>query len=103
MFNITHLNPEGLLSFWVAWTQIEAFGSIVIAVLTVLIHTIFAVAIYRDVIRLDHRQRLMIVGPKIWCIATLVGGVMTVGIYWAMHHSRLTPAIATDSTEGMDE
>jgi len=101
MFKISDSNPEGFFSLLAPW-RIGALGSIVTAVLTVLIHIIFAVAIYRDAIRLDHRQRLMIVGPKIWCIATLVGGVMTVGIYWAMHHSRLNPAIATDSTD-MDE
>lgn len=74
-----------------------------VSILTSLVHIVFAVAVYRDAIRLKHSQALAIegVGPTIWCVATLVGGVMTAGIYWAMHHSRLNPKIPTSSsTEG---
>lgn len=72
-----------------------------VSILTAVVHIIFAVAIYRDATRLKHSQALAIagVGPAIWCLATLLGGVITVGIYWAMHHSRLNPAIPTSSTE----
>ena len=72
-----------------------------VTILTVLVHTVFAVAIYRDANRLDHSQALAItgIGPVIWCLATLLGGVITAGVYWAMHHSRLNPAIPTSSAE----
>lgn len=73
----------------------------VIAVLSVLVHVVFAIAVYRDATRLNRSRALAIagVGPAIWCVATLVGGVITVGIYWAMHHSRLNPEIPTSSTD----
>ena len=70
--------------------------SLVIPILTALVHIVFAVAVYRDAKRL---QTLIFLGPVLWCVATLVGGVMTVGIYWAIHHSRLNPAIAVGSTD----
>lgn len=72
-----------------------------VSILTALVHIVFAVAIYRDAARLKRSQALVMagVGPVIWCLATLLGGVVTAGIYWAMHHSRLNPAIPTSSTE----
>ena len=72
-----------------------------VSILTALVHIVFAVAIYRDAARLNRSQALAIggIGPIIWCLATLVGGVITAGIYWAMHHSRLNPKIPTSSTE----
>ena len=76
-------------------------GSIGIAVLASLVHIVFAVAVYRDATQLNRSQALIIagVGPVIWCLATLIGGVITAGIYWAMHHSRLNPAIPAASPE----
>lgn len=72
-----------------------------VSILTSLVHIICAVAVYKDAARLKRRQALAIVGigPAIWCVATLVGGVMTAGIYWVLHHSRLNPAIPASSTE----
>ena len=94
-FNMT---DSGLVGLFSMITMILGPG---IAILTVLVHVAFAVAVYRDANRLNRGQALAIasIGPKIWCLATLVGGVMTAGIYWALHHSRLNPAIPTSSTE----
>ena len=69
------------------------------AILTVLIHIVFAIAVYRDATGLDRTRHLIIAGPAIWCIATLIGGVITAAIYWAMHHSRLNPDIPIDTPE----
>ena len=69
------------------------------SILTVLIHIVFAIAVYRDATRLDRTRALIIVGPGIWCIATLLGSVITAAIYWAMHHSRLNPDVPMASTE----
>ena len=68
-------------------------------ILTVLIHIVFAIAVYRDATRLDRVRTLIIAGPAIWSIATLIGGVITAAIYWAMHHSRLNPDIPIAPTE----
>lgn len=71
------------------WTTVTIFSlwPIGIGVLTVLVHLIFANAVYGDAKQL--RRQPVLVGPTMWFLATLVGGVITAGIYWAMHHSRL--------------
>ena len=76
-----------------ALSSVTVLWGIVGAVLIILVHIVFAIAVYRDAIRLDRVRTLIIVGPGIWGIATLVGGVITAAIYWAMHHSRLNPDI----------
>ena len=96
--NFDIMNPQ-LLNFLTGWSQLAALWAITVAVLTVLIHIVFAVAVYRDATRLDRTRTLIIVGPGIWCIATLLGGVITAAIYWAMHHSRLNPDIPITPTE----
>ena len=97
---------SNLLGFMSQWAQLAALWGIGFAILTVLIHIVFAVAVYRDAIRLDRTRALIIVGPAIWGIATLIGGVITAAIYWAMHHSRLnpdTPIAAIETTETEEE
>ncbi len=96
--NFDIMSPK-FLNFLSGWSQLGALLAIAVAVLTILIHIVFAIAVYRDATRLDRTRNLIIVGPGIWCIATLVGGVITVAIYWAMHHSRLNPDIPIASTE----
>ena len=90
---------SNLLGFLSGWGQLTALCGVGFVILTVLIHIVFAIAVYRDAIRLDRTRALIIVGPGIWCIATLLGGVITAAIYWAMHHSRLNPDIPIASTE----
>ena len=96
--NFDIMSPQ-LLNFLTGWSQLASLVAIGFAVLTVLIHIVFAVAVYRDATQLDRIRTLIIVGPGIWCIATLIGGVITAAIYWAMHHSRLNPDIPIASTE----
>ena len=101
-FNITDSEFTGLFAFLAAWGQVVGIWAVGIAILTVLIHIVFAIAVYRDATRLDRTRALIIVGPGIWGIATLISGVITADIYWAMHHSRLNPDIpiaATETTE----
>ena len=94
-FDITDLDT-GVLS---ALGSVTVFWGIVAAVLGILVNIVFAIAVYRDAVRLDRTRTLIIVGPAIWGIATLFGGVVTAAIYWAMHHSRLNPDIPIASTE----
>ena len=93
-FDITDLDT-GVLS---ALSSVTVFWGIVVAVLGILVNIVFAIAVYRDAVRLDRTRTLIIVGPAIWGIATLFGGVVTAAIYWAMHHSRLNPDIPIAST-----
>ncbi len=94
-FNITNFD-SGFLG---ALSSVTVFWGIVVAVLGLLINIVFAIAVYRDAVRLDQTRVLIIVGPMIWGIATLFGGVVTAAIYWAMHHSRLNSDIPMTSTE----
>ena len=94
--NITDLLDSGLLG---ALGSITVIWGVVVAVLGILVNIVFAIAVYRDAVRLDRIRTLIIVGPVIWGIATLIGGVITAAIYWAMHHSRLNPDIPMASTE----
>ena len=90
-FNFTDAHPTSIFAI--------AIG---VSIFTAVVHIIFAVAVYRDAARLKRSQALAIagVGPAIWCLAILVGGMVTVGVYWVMHHSRLNPTIPTSPTEG---
>ncbi len=99
MPNITYSNPEELFSFLAALSPTSIVLAIGISVLTALIHIVFARAVYREASRLDRRQLLTIGGPKIWCLATLVGGVITAAIYWVMYHSILNPVISAAAKE----
>ncbi len=94
-FNITNFDSD----FLGALSLVTVFWGIVVAVLGFLINIVFAIAVYRDAVRLDQTRVLIIVGPMIWGIATLFGGVVTAAIYWAMHHSRLNSDIPMTSTE----
>ena len=90
---------------FIDWEFTALFGvlgglvGIAVVVLTALVHIVFAIAVYRDATELDRVRTLIIAGPAIWGIATLIGGVVTAAIYWAMHHSRLNPDIPIASTE----
>jgi len=82
---------ESLAQFLTTWGTLVTPLSIGIAVLMLLVHIVFAVAVYRDARGLDDKRLLVMVGPGIWSIATLLWGVLVAGLYWAVHHSRLSP------------
>lgn len=48
-----------------------------------------AIAIYDDAAKIKTSQQPLAIGPWLWAWATLVGGVITVGIYWFIYHSKL--------------
>ena len=100
--NIADLLDSGLLG---ALGSITVIWGVVVAVLGILVNIVFSIAVYRDAVRLDRTRTLIIVGPAIWGIATLFGGVFTAAIYWAMHHSRLNSDIpvSTETTEIEEE
>jgi len=58
--------------------------------LTILIHVLFALAVWQDGTGLvQHGSRLIFVGPAIWALATLLGGVFVAVAYWLVHYSTL--------------
>ena len=76
--------------------EVDEFWVFTLWVLSVIVHVTFAVAVYRDA---KHIETLVFVKSGIWLIATLIGGVVTAAIYWALHHSRLNPSNRSTSTE----
>lgn len=98
-FNITNFDN----GFFGVLSSVTVFWGVVVAVLGILVNIVFAIAVYRDAIRLDRTRTLIIAGPAIWGIATLFGGVVTAAIYWGMHHSRLNPDIPIASTENEED
>ena len=76
----------------------EAAGFMMIAMvafwwLKIIVHICLAVAVSDDARNLPDGRKPIFVGPGIWCLATLLGGVFVAAVYWAMHHSRLVGAV----------
>lgn len=71
---------EQFLFFWV-----------IFYVLAAIVHIAFAIGVYNDAEDLYKKmqRRPFLVSSIIWTLATLIGGVLVVGIYWAIHHSTL--------------
>ena len=63
--------------------------------LAAIIHISLAIGVLEDTERLhkNEHRRTFLVGGNIWALATLLGGIITAAIYWAIHHSNLRPAI----------
>ena len=76
----------GLSIFWIV-----AFW-----IATIIVHITFAVAVYRDAKRFGSP---IFVESIIWMLATLIGGVVTAAIYWALHHSSLNTSNRSMSIE----
>ena len=58
-----------------------------------IVHLFFALGVLRDAerqLKVMHRGTFIVSG-NLWALATLIGGVFVVGIYWAIHHSKLRP------------
>jgi len=60
----------------------------------VVVHIFFALGVYHDAQQLEQKQKgsVFFVTDGIWGLATLIGGLVTVAIYWAMHYSILRPS-----------
>lgn len=57
---------------------------------TILIHIAFSAATFNDARQLRNKgEQLALVGPVLWSVAVLVGGVFVALAYWVMHHSTL--------------
>lgn len=57
---------------------------------TVIVHLAFSAAVFNDASQLhDEHHALAFVGPVIWTLAVLVGGVFVAAAYWLIHHSAL--------------
>jgi hypothetical protein len=58
----------------------------------VIIHVLLAVGVHDAAKQLGRENRPVIfVAGWVWAVATLIGGVITAGVYWAVNHSTLRP------------
>jgi hypothetical protein len=70
-----------MILFYVYWAAIA------------IIHILLAVGVYDAEKQLKRENRPTILAPGwVWAVATLIGGVVTAGIYWAINHSTLRPS-----------
>lgn len=78
--------------------QIALLVVTVVWLATALIHIAFAIGVFKAAEKLEEGGDTHFVPPMIWALATLIGGVVTAGIYWALHHSTLCPAKPKESS-----
>ena len=80
------------MSLFPQWILVSfPFVSVIVSIV---IQVAFAIAVFADAGRLPNARRTVFVGPVIWFLATLFGGVFTAAMYWIMHHSMLCSSVA---------
>lgn len=66
----------------------------------IVVHIALAVAVFRDAeeILQSPGRKLWFLNSFFWTVAALVGGIVTAGIYWAIHHSTLRAPAEPEAT-----
>ncbi len=72
-FNFTNLPSE--------YAQLLAYFTGASYLFWVLIHIIFAIAVFSDA----KKRETFLVGPFLWGLVTLFGGVLFAGVYWVVN------------------
>jgi hypothetical protein len=77
------------------------FLAILWMALVVIVHVSFMIGVFVDARALaQKRGSTTFVAPLIWAAATLIGGILTVLVYWIVHRSTLNPpALNSDEPE----
>ena len=79
------------MEFVTKYLSVAPSWAILSLLATVVVHIAFSAAVFNDASHLkDEQQRLMLVGPTIWALAVLIGGVFVGVAYWLIHHSTLS-------------
>lgn len=60
------------------------------ALVSFFVHVGLAIAVYGDASRIGSGRLPMEIGLMLWGWATLIGGIVAVGIYWFIYHSSLS-------------
>jgi hypothetical protein len=62
----------------------------VVAILFALLHVVLAATVYKDARRREGGAKpLYFLGPMMWALAALAGGLAALALYWAIHYSTL--------------
>ena len=78
-------------AFYSQFMQTVSTLSVVIMLVSALVHVLFAAGIARDVNSFTRRNiTTQLVPGSVWVIATLIGGVWVALAYWVVHHSSLS-------------
>ena len=67
-----------------------------IAILGAIVHILLSLWVYDDARRLlidTGDSAALVTRPWIWLFATLVGGILTLAVYWMIHRSTLSPRV----------
>jgi hypothetical protein len=60
-----------------------------VRIVWLIISIAFASGVFADCRKLQAQGRqVRLVPPLVWVLATLLGGVLTAGVYWLVHHLR---------------
>lgn len=64
--------------------------SMILFILSIILHILFATGVAKDVGNLNKmKMPTQLVTGTVWVLATLIGGVLVLGLYWLVHHSAL--------------
>ena len=74
-------------------TQFLAVCGVIGTIALFLLQFVLGLAVGADArIRREHGKPVAFVGPGVWFFATLLGGFLTLALYWVMHYSSLRHA-----------
>lgn len=80
---------------WGLWVPL----AIAFTLIPFILHVLFAAGVASDAGELQREGiETRFVGPVVWSLATVFGGVFVVAVYWAIHRS----ALRRDSGHGLD-
>lgn len=83
------------------WAKSVSGISILIVLLTAIVHGCFGVGVYLDAKRLPRKP--ILVPPVVWSLAAILGGLFVAAVYWVIHHSRLNPWIDVTPPEDSND
>ena len=65
----------------------------------ILIHIIFGIAVYKDA----KNREVALVGPFLWALITLLGGVLFAGVYWVVNRLALKENLSESKSFSADK
>jgi hypothetical protein len=74
----------------ILWSSVSVWAMLPL-IGTLIVHIAFSAAVYNDAAKLQNENHnLVFVGPILWSLAVLIGGVFAAVGYWLVHHSTMS-------------